>query len=299
MEGIGPRITRRRAVGAGIIAAAGVAGVTATKTLTYQNPEFMIPPGVENLAVEGIQVVKAGKEGPNIVFLHNSAQVPLGMAEHIDILSKVGQVFAPNLFDLYRSLYIGGNKNPSFADLVNEFSRLGILKVGEKAGFVSSSLGSSFTWEYAGQHLQDVSWVVAGSPTGWPLNRSRTEWIWAFTREFLLPAKKLMPEEVKRKDPGLGMFFKRFRQHPQSVVGLSRITKDIDQKQQMSQITQPVDLLVGETDQYIPRWAVEEMKKLMINSRIITASEYNHTWMIQAKELTDPAVERVRASTGK
>lgn len=141
MEGFsGIRISRRKlGVATGVAAAAAVA----INQLRSSGPEPPPPPGIKALEVNGVQVLKSGKEGPNIIFLHNAGQVPLGMTEHILNLSEAGQVTAPNIFDLIRALQLRGNKQPSFADIANEISRLDLLDKRERIGLVTSSFGAS------------------------------------------------------------------------------------------------------------------------------------------------------------
>ncbi len=255
------------------------------------------PPGVEVAKINGIQVLKSGDKGPNIIFLHNAGQVPLGMTEHIRNLAEAGQVVAPNIFDLIRSLQLRGNENPSFADIANEISRLDILDKKEKTGLVSSSFGGSVAWEYTLQHPQEVEWNVAGSPTGWPLKRSLVEWMVAFVREFILPPRVPIPEDLRKRDPGSGLMVKRFREDPESVVQGLKITMAADQREQMKNITQPVDLLWGRTDNYIPVWTGEKMLELMPNSRLLIVSEYNHLWIaVEPEKLTTPATDRIKAA---
>ncbi|MBI2334496.1 alpha/beta hydrolase [Candidatus Daviesbacteria bacterium] len=258
--------------------------------------------GVEVSKVGGVEIVSAGKEGPNIIFLHNAGQVPEGMTEHIGNLAEAGQVqvVAPNIFDIIRSLQLKGNANPSFADIAYEIFHLDILNKKEKTGIVSSSFGGSVAWEYTLQHPQEVEWNVAGSPTGWPLKRSLVEWMGAFVREFLLPPRVPIPEDLRKRDPGSGLMVKRSIADLRSVLHGLKITMAVDQREQMQDINQPVDLLWGRDDRYIPSWTGEKMLGLFPNARLTIVSEYNHLWMaVEPEKLTGPAIQRIQASTAR
>lgn len=299
MEGTsGGGITRRRLVESAI----GVAAVTLATHRSQPKKEnpVTLPAGIKALDINGVQVLKSGDKGPNVIFLHNAGQVPLGMTEHIRNLSEVGQVVAPNIFDLIRVLQLRGNPNPGFADIANEISRLDILDKKQKTGLVSSSMGGSVAWEYSAQNPKDVIWNVAGSPTGWPLNRSTGEWMVAFVREFVLPPKVPIPKDLQAKNPGLKFWGKRVGQDPGSVLHGLKLTMKADEREAMRTINTPVDLLWGETDKYIPYWSGEKMKADMFptNSRLEVVSKYSHVWMaVQPEKLTDPAVERVKTTS--
>lgn len=142
------RMSRRTFFTAASIGAGVVLGGGAYKKLTSWGETPKPPQGIEALDIDGVHVLKSGKEGPNIIFLHNAGQVPLGMTEHIKNLSEAGQVIAPNIFDLIRSLQLRGNKNPSFADVANEIYRLDLLDKRQQTGLVSTSFGASVAWEY-------------------------------------------------------------------------------------------------------------------------------------------------------
>lgn len=254
---------------------------------------------VEVAEIDKIQVLKAGKKGPNIIFLHNAGQVPLGMTEHILNLSEVGQVIAPNIFDLIRSLQLRGNGNPTFADIANEIFRLGLLDKKHKTGLVTNSFGSSVGWEYNAQHPQEVEWNVAGSPTGWPLKRSLIEWMAAFVREFKLPPNPKIPENLRKRDPGSGLMVKRFREDPKSVVHGLKLAMNADEREAMKSIKTPVDLFWGRADKYIPPWTKEMVLEVFpINGRLEIVSEYNHLWFaVEPEKLTNPAVVRAKATS--
>lgn len=292
-------LTRKNLLKTGAAAVAAGAAALGIKKLTSESPP--LPAGVERVIADGVEVLKSGNEGPNIIFLHNAGQVPEGMTEHMLNLSEVGQVVAPNIFDLIRSLQLKGNKHPSFADIANEFSRLDLLDKKQKTGIVSSSFGSSVAWEYTAQNPDEVEWNVAGSPTGWPLKRSLVEWMGAFAREFFLPQKVPIPENTKKRDPGSGMMVKRFLQHPKSVLQGLKLTMNAEQKETMQTIKSPVDLLWGRTDQYIPPWTNKMVADVFpTNGRLTIASEYNHLWLaVEPDLLTNPALARAKATPPK
>lgn len=299
MEGAssnGTGVTRRR-----LLEGAGVAAVAIATHRSKPEGEkpVTLPAGIKALDINGIQVLQSGTEGPNIIFLHNAGQVPLGMTEHICNLAEVGQVVAPNIFDLIRSLQLRGNPNPGFADIANEISRLDILDRKQKTGIVSSSMGASVAWEYSAQHPKDVVWNVAGSPTGWPLNRSMGEWMVAFVREFVLPPKVPIPKDLQTKNPGLKFWGKRVVQDPGSVWHGLKLTMKADEREAMKTINTPVELLWGETDEYIPYWSGAKMKADIFptNGRLDVVSKFNHIWpAVEPGKLTNPAVVRARVT---
>lgn len=294
MESVGGvRVSRRKFIAAGLAAIAAAVGI---KKLTSEDNPPKPPMGIKEINVEGVQVLKSGDQGPNIIFLHNAGQVPLGMTEHILNLSEAGQVIAPNIFDLIRVLQLRGNKNPGFADIANEISRLDLLDRRKKTGLVSTSFGASVAWEYTAQHPNDVEWNVAGSPTGWPLKRSLVGWMAAFTREFLLPSNPRIPSHLKKRDPGSGLMQKRAREDFASVWQGLKLTMDADQRAVMRTIKTPADLLWGKTDHYIPPWTQQMVKDVFpTNGRLIIASEYNHLWLaVEPEKLTEPAIQRAR-----
>ncbi len=298
------RFTRRRgAIAVGSVGLAAAAAVFANISSSRENPvkpdPFALPEGVESTQVNGVEVLRSGKEGPNILFLHNGGQVPIGMTEHIKNLSEVGQVIAPNIFDLVRSLQLRGNGQPSFADIANEISRLDVIDKKQKTGIVSSSMGGSVAWEYTLQNTDSVEWNVAGSPTGWPLKRSLVGWMAAFVREFVLPPNPKIPQHLKDRDPGSGRMEKRAKEDLGSAWHTLMLTTKANQIEQLKAIQTPVDLLWGESDQYVPLWSGREMAKMISNSRLDIVSPYNHLWMaVEPEQLTNPAIARARAMPG-
>lgn len=254
--------------------------------------------GVEVNKINGVEIVSAGKEGPNIIFLHPAGQPPLGMIEHIGQLGEVGQVIAPNIFDLIAVLQHRGIKNPGFADIVNEFMSLDILDKGQKTGLVAASIGGQFAWEYTAQKPQEVEFITAGSPTGWPFKRALSEWIMEFVKEFVWEASTQVPAELKKKDPGAGLFIRQVRKDPVSVWHGLKLAMNADSRQVMEGIQQPVDLLWGRKDNYIPLWTGEKMATLMINGRLQVVSGYNHMWVnLEPGKLTGPAIQRIQTPT--
>lgn len=251
---------------------------------------------VEVASIEGIEIVKAGKEGLNILFLHPAGQPPLGMKESIQLLTEAGQVFAPNIFDLIASLQRRGNKNPSFADVVNEFTRLDLLNKGERTGLVAASFGGSFAWEYAVQHPDEVDWIIAGSPTGIPLHRALYRWIAEFIKEFVIEKYTHIPGNLRKNDAGSGLFNKQLFKSPSSVLqGLSLAMTD-NAREKFPDIKQPTELLWGEKDNYIPRRIGLIMADLLPNASFRIASPYNHLWLaVEPEKLTNPAIQRARS----
>lgn len=244
-----------------------------------------------------VQFLRAGTEGPNILFLHPAGQPPLGMTEVIKQLAEVGQVIAPNMFDLISSLRQRGVKNPTFADIVNEFSSFNLINKRERTGIVAASMGGSFAWEYATRNKQEVDWIVGASVTGWPFKRALTEWAFEFAKEFIWEAKTQVPKELQKKDAGPGLFLRQFRKSPLGILHGLSITMNDDSRQQMADIQQPVDLLWGRKDNYVPLWTGEKMAELMVNSRLEVVSEYNHLWVnLEPNKLTSPAIQRVKGS---
>lgn len=299
-EGGGSRFSRKRLIlGGAVVGAAAAAAIEGFKKITESKPA-KLPEGIEELRINGIQVLVSGKEGgPNLLFFHNAGQVPEGMTEHILNLAPHGRVIAPNSFDAIRYLQLNGNPNPSFADVANVISNLGVIDKKQKTGVVSSSFGSSFAWEYSVQNPEEVAWNVAGSPTGWPLKRSLIGWMGAFAREFIAPPEVPIPDKLKKRDPGLKFWGKRLLQHPSSLWHGLKLTMNADQKETMEKINTPVDLLWGRTDKYIPPWSTDMVADAFpTNARVnlTYVSPYNHLWMaVQPEQLTDPAVNRARA----
>lgn len=254
--------------------------------------------GVEVASIKGIEIVKAGQEGPNIIFIHPAGQPPLGMEEPIRMLAEAGIVFAPNIFDLIASLQRRGNKNPGFADVVNEFTRLDLLNKREKTGIVGASIGGSFAWEYTVQKPQEVEFITVGSPTGWPFKRSLMGWMAEFMKEFIWEAYTQIPGELRKKDAGPGLFIKQARKDLGSVLHGLKLAMTADDREQMADIKQPVDLLWGARDNYVPVWTGHKMAQLMVNSRLAVVSEYNHLWVnLEPAKLVNPAIQRARGLT--
>lgn len=254
--------------------------------------------GVEVSKFSGVEIVSAGKEGSNIILLHPAGQPPLGMKEHVQQLAEVGRVVAPNIFDLIAVLQRRGIQNPSFADIVNEFMGLDILDKRKRTGLVAASIGGQFAWEYTAQKPQEVEFITAGSPTGWPFKRSLSEWIVEFVKEFVWEASTQVPAELKKKDPGAGLFIRQFLKDPASVWHGLKLAMNADSRQEMAGIQQPVDLLWGRKDNYIPFWAGQKMAGLMVNSRLQVVSEHNHMWVnLEPQKLTGPAIQRIQTPT--
>lgn len=298
------RISRRniaKLVGVGILG--GLVGSVPDGQKPHRTYSLWYNVSMSNLAVEvskvsGVEIVSAGKEGPNIIFLHPAGQPPLGMIEHIGQLGEVGQVFAPNIFDLIAVLQHRGIKNPGFADIVNEFNRLDILDKRQGTGLVAASIGGQFAWEYTAQKPREVDFITAGSPTGWPFKRALSEWIFEFVKEFVWEASTQVPAELKKKDPGPRLFIKQFLKDSKSVWHGLKLAMNADSRQEMAGIQQPVDLLWGRKDNYVPLWTGEKMAKLMVNGRLQVVSEYNHIWVnVEPDKLTDPAIQRIQAPT--
>ncbi len=268
------------------------------KRLKPESVSSKLPEGVEELKVNGVQVLVSGKDGPKLLFLHNAGQVPEGMTEHILQLAPYGQVIAPNIFDLTRAAQRRGITKPSFADLANEISALNLINKGDETGLVTSSMGSAVGWEYTIQNPEDVKWIVAGSAIGWPLKRSLTEWVMAFRKEFLQPPNVPIPDELKKRDPGSGMMMKRFLRHPSSVLKTLKLTTDADQREQLQAISQPVNLIWGKDDNYVPVWAGQAMARSMVNSRLELTSKFNHLWVaVEPEKLTKPAIDRIQSTS--
>ena len=246
--------------------------------------------------INGIQVVKAGKEGPNILLLHPAGQPPLEMGEHLQQLSEAGQVYAPNIYDLIASLRRRGNKNPSFADVVNEFSKLDLINKHAKTGLVAASFGGSFAWEYAFQNPKEVDFITAGSPTGIPLHRSLFWWVSEFLKEYVWEHTTQVPRDLRKKDPGPKSFIRQMlRNFPAVMHGLKLAMVD-DAREKLSNIQQPVDLLWGRKDNYIPLHTGVDMQNLLPNARLEVVSEYNHNWfMYEPAKLTSPTVQKATA----
>lgn len=253
---------------------------------------------IEVREINGIQIVKAGKEGPNILFLHPAGQPPVGMAEHISQLAEVGQVIAPNMFDLVSSLIRKGNKSPSFADMVNEFTKLDLVNRRERTGIVATSMGGDFAWEYATQNPKELDWITAASPTGWPLNRSLHHWIGEFIKMMgRHTISGFVPGELKRHDPGGALFLKQaMKDFGGTWTGLQMVMKS-DAREQMKDVQLPVDLLWGRKDTMVPLWSGKAMQKILPNATLQVVSELHHIWyMYEPGKVTGPAIQRIKAA---
>lgn len=249
---------------------------------------------IEISQVNGIQVIKAGGEGPNILFLHDAGQPVAGMIRHIRQLAEAGQVVAPNYFDATGKTIREGKK-PSYEDLVYELDRMSLMDKSKPTGIVGVSMGAALGWEYAAQNLQEVAWIVAGSPLGWPLHRSLFGWL----KEFAILTHKInqIPAEQKKLDPGITELFKQFKKDPRGVLGGLKLATTTDSRAQMASISAPVDLLWGKNDNYTPYWMGENMRNIMLNARLAVVSEYPHYWyQFEPQKLTIPAIQRIRDS---
>lgn len=244
--------------------------------------------GVEVSKFSGVEIVSAGKEGPNVIFLHPAGQPPLGMREHIEQLALGGRVFAPNIFDLIAVLQRRGIKNPSFADIVNEFRGLYILDKRQGTGLVAASFGGSFAWRYAAENPKEVDWVIAGSPTGWPLRRSLGGWMIEFIK--MMNNFSQAPAELKKRDAEPGLFIKQTINNPRAVFwGLIMAAKAND-REILGSVAAPVELLWGRQDSYIPVESGDRMQMALRRASFNIVSEYGHLWFnLEPEKLTAPA----------
>lgn len=251
---------------------------------------------IETRRISGIQVVCAGQEGPNIIFLHPAGQPPLGMKEHIEQLAPYGRVVAPNLFDLVASCIRRGIKKPTFDDLGHEFSRLEVTSQDARTGLVAASFGGSFAWRYAAENPQAVDWVVAGSPTGWPLGRSRRGWIIEFIK--MMHNFTQAPAELRKRDAGSKLFIRQAVRNPRAVFqGLVMAAKAND-REVLGAVGAPVELLWGRKDTFIPVEAGRKMKLLLHHASFKEVSEYGHLWFcLEPEKLTAPAIAHLGLST--
>lgn len=245
---------------------------------------------IEITEVNGIQIVRAGKEGPNILFLHDSGQPPAGMKRQISQLAEGGKVIAPNLFDIASVLRSKGIM-PSFEDMVYKFDQLDLVDRRHKTGIVAVSLGAGFAWEYAAQKPQEVDWITAGSPLGWPLHRSLFEWLTEFIRVSIQTSR--IPSEIRNRDEGTTLIKKQLRKDPRGVLDVFRLAMNMDSREQMRNSQSPVDLLWGRNDHFTPFWSGKKIKGLLPNARLEEVSDYYHYWyQFEPKKLTDPATQR-------
>lgn len=247
---------------------------------------------VEIGEVNGIQIVKAGTEGPNILFLHDSGQPPAGMTRQILQLAEVGQVYAPNLFDI-AGLLTRKNIRPDYEDMVYEFNQLKLLNRRYKTGIVGVSLGAAFGWEYAAQRPQEIEWITTGSALGWPLRRSLADWLVEFVRVSVQTAR--IPEEIRSRDAGTKLIKQQFRKDPRSVLEGFRLAMNSDSREQLKVLQSPVDLLWGRNDRFTPIWSGEKMKATLAHARLGEVSDYYHYWyQFEPEKLTGPAVEKAK-----
>lgn len=248
---------------------------------------------IEVANINGIQIVKAGNTGPNIIFIHDTGQPPVGMERQIKRLAEVGTVYAPNLYDITGALARKHIK-PTFADIVHEFNTLDLIGKNDRIGIVAASLGAGFAWQYAADNPQQVDWITAASPLGWPLDRSMFDWLkigWQMNQEV-----SKYPKEVKKRDPGLAQFFKQIRKDPVGVLAGLKLMMNFDSRPQMSEIQSPVDLLFGNDTICTPVWTGQNMMSLMPNARLEVVSQYNHFWyQFEPEKWTSPATQRVKS----
>ena len=253
----------------------------------------MHPGSIEIQEVNGIQIVKAGGEGPNILFLHDSGQPPAGMKRQILQLAEVGKVVAPNLFDIAGTL-ARKHIHPTYEDMVWEFNQLELLSSRDKTGIVAVSLGAGFGWEYAAQKPQEVEWITTGSALGYPLHRSLLGWLAEFTRVSVQTAR--IPKEIRSRDEGIRLIKQQFKKDPRGVLETFRLAMHTDSTEQLKSLQSPVELLWGRNDHYTPIWSAQKMKGLLPNARLEEVSDYYHYWyQFEPEKLTGPAIERARS----
>lgn len=249
---------------------------------------------IEIHRINGIQVVCAGQEGPNIIFLHPAGQPPLGMREHIAQLAPYGRVVAPNLYDLVAACIRNGIKKPTFDDLSHEFSRLEITSQDARTGLVAASFGGSFAWRYAAEHHQEIDWVVAGSPTGWPLRRS-LGWMIEFIR--MMHNFSQAPAELRKRDAGSGLFIKQAIVTPRAVFQGLVMAANANDKEVLGAVAAPVELLWGRKDTFIPAEGGRRMQLLLRSASFKEVSEYGHLWFcLEPEKLTTPAIAHLGLS---
>ncbi len=95
---------------------------------------------IEVTEINKIKIHTSGVNGEQILFLHPAGQLPAGMTEHIEQLSEVGRVIAPNLFDII-SVLLREKEAPSFRGIANTLQELEIVDLQNKTHIVACSLG--------------------------------------------------------------------------------------------------------------------------------------------------------------
>lgn len=250
---------------------------------------------IEIHRINGIQIVCAGQEGPNVIFLHPAGQPPLGMREHIEQLAPYGRVIAPNIYDLVASCVQKGIKKPTFDDLGHEFSRLEIFSQNARTGLVAASFGGSFAWRYAAEHRQEVDWVVAGSPTGWPLRRSLEGWFIEFIK--MMGNFYQAPAELKMRDAGPRFFIKQTIKNRGAVYRGLVMAAQANDTEVLGAVGAPVELLWGRKDTFIPAEGGHRMQLLLQCASFKEVSEYGHLWFcLEPEKLTAPAIAHLGLS---
>lgn len=248
---------------------------------------------IELSEVSGVQIVKAGTEGPNILFLHDSGQPPAGMKRHLRQLAEAGKVIAPNLFDLASNLRHKGIA-PSLEDIVYELDQLDLIDRQQRTGIVAVSVGAGFAWEYAAQKPKKVDWIITGSPLGYPLHRSLFSWLVEFIR--VSRQTSTIPEELNT-DEGLVELKRNFKKDPRAVLDIWKMAINMDCQEQLKTIKSPVDLLWGENDNFTPIWSGEKMSTLLPQARLEVVSKYYHYWyQFEPRKLINPAIQQAKTT---
>lgn len=252
---------------------------------------------IEQAEIQGVQVAKAGTEGPVIVYLHHAGQPPLGNANHILPLSQEGQVFAPNMYDLLAKSRRKGVKNPSFADMAYEFNNLDLLPQRARRHLVAVSWGGSFAWQDAADHNQQIASITAASPTGWPIKRPLLGWVGMLVIDTLQKVF-MVPKGLKKGDAGLDLFKKQITRSGLGTVwyGLT-IIRQADASDLLPQIEAPVELLWSKGDHYVPVSGGENMIRALPNARLNVVSKLNHGWFFfEPAKFINSAIANIKAN---
>ena len=213
-------------------------------------------------------------------------------------MGEEGEVWAPSLFDLIASCQHRGIKSPTIGDMVNEFSSLELMNRNKKTGLVTDSWGADFGWEYAARNRREVEWMVAASPTGWPLGRSLTDWIPEFIR--MMYDASRTPQEIQKNDAGTDPLMQQFRKDKASVLhGILNLAANSDSRDVFPRVETSVVMLRGVKDRYIPLYSTQRIAASLSHAGVAIVSPHGHLWPgFDREQLIRPVVQLARSTSG-
>ncbi len=246
----------------------------------------------EVINTQRVDVLRAGNPDAavNVVGFHQLGQNHWGMGDHAASFAEAGaDVSVPNIFHLYKELRLQG-QTPSLRGLVDVFDNLGVVNKDKPTILVGLSTGGAMGLEYAAKHPDEVDYVVAASPIGEPIDRTR--WGWAFETAKMNFQALSYPNKLRSQTPKPGIFGEDL----QSVWDVVKLAMEGDCRGIYSQVTSPVLILTSRRDTTIPYDGLERMAAALPNAegpKIV--SELGHTWYeLDYQQIVDPVVARIR-----